>query len=323
MFHLQNSTNDVISSYAKVYELAEWVPYAFNHIGCSYILEAYEEEEEDGFEYYLENLERVEFITKYAGGDRVRIIPAEFPVDLVINSPGCESIGKSSNLRSIYTLEKTFSLHRILCSRRFIDAESIKHLPSDWAYNNPKITDLLCEEFKQPFMESNANKTHGNQFDKKCWIEISHNPVAIHLLESNLDMVDWDILPENPAGIKLMKLNPERIKWEQVSLLNNIHLIGLIYKDPDSRLMSDVRKIILYNCLSIDSPEKCDWDFISKFKTYFDGNYFKLWICKNMDILDKEWIFENQVAVQMLIREISHIGGHGHYYLTGYVNTFV
>jgi hypothetical protein len=323
MFHLQNSTDYVISSYAKVYELADWVPHAFNHIGCSYILnEAYEEfEDKHSGQKECDNIEKLDFFLHDAGGDRVRTNPAKIPKHLIKYSKSCKSIGKGSNPRCIRHLVRKFTLESLLRSRRFIDAESIKHLPSNWAYNNPKITDLLFEELKQPFMESNVNKTHGNKFDKKCWRIISRNPVAIHLLERNLDMVDWETLVKNPAGIKLAKLNSGRINWRKVNLYENIELIGLIYKDPGSRLMSEVRKIISNYAFSTDSPESCDWDFLSKFKTYRDENYFNNWIFKNIQILDKEWILENQVAVQKLIDDISSTCGH--YGIMEYLNVFV
>lgn len=315
MFQLQNSAEDVISGYAKVYELAGWVPHAFNYINCSYVLneeyEEYDENEDDenSAQKECDNMQKLDFFLHDAGGDRVRTNPYKIPKHLIMHSKSCKSIGKSFDPQKIRAWVRNFTLETFLRSRLFIDTESIKHLPSNWAYSNPKITDLLFEEFKQPFMESNINKTHGNKFDKNCWRTISSNPLAIHLLERNLDMVDWEKIKFNPAGIKLMKLNIRKITLEPLDFCVNIKLIGLIYKDPDSILMSDLRKIISNYVFSTDSPETCDWNFLSKFKPYPDEKYFINWIFKNIQILDKEWILENQANFRKLTEYISLIYG--------------
>jgi alpha-D-ribose 1-methylphosphonate 5-triphosphate diphosphatase PhnM len=59
--------------------------------------------------------------------------------------------------------------------------------------------------------------------DKVEWIQFSRNPAAIHLLQQNLETVDWDSLSSNsnPNAVHLLKdaLNhsPEKINWSNLS----------------------------------------------------------------------------------------------------------
>jgi hypothetical protein len=46
---------------------------------------------------------------------------------------------------------------------------------------------------------------------------LSSNPAAIHLLEKNIEKIDWSTLSLNPAAIHLLKQHPERINWSNLS----------------------------------------------------------------------------------------------------------
>ena len=58
--------------------------------------------------------------------------------------------------------------------------------------------------------------------DKINWFYLSQNLNAIHLLEQNLDKVDWTYLSENPNAIHLLKKNQDKINWESLSGNPNI-----------------------------------------------------------------------------------------------------
>ena len=58
--------------------------------------------------------------------------------------------------------------------------------------SNPKALDLI---------ESNLDKVN--------WDKLSGNPSAIHILEQNLDKVNWDYLSGNPSAIHILEKNLE------------------------------------------------------------------------------------------------------------------
>jgi transcription antitermination factor NusA-like protein len=43
------------------------------------------------------------------------------------------------------------------------------------------------------------------------------NPSAIHLLEKNLDKIEWCVLAENSAAIHLLEKNIDKIDWVELS----------------------------------------------------------------------------------------------------------
>ena len=48
------------------------------------------------------------------------------------------------------------------------------------------------------------------------------NPNAIHLLEQNLDKINWHYLSKNPNAVHILKKNPDKINWVLISLNTNI-----------------------------------------------------------------------------------------------------
>jgi hypothetical protein len=42
------------------------------------------------------------------------------------------------------------------------------------------------------------------------------NPNVIHLLEENLDIINWDILSGNPNAIHLLEENLDKINWRLI-----------------------------------------------------------------------------------------------------------
>ena len=47
----------------------------------------------------------------------------------------------------------------------------------------------------------------------------------IHLLEKNLDKVDWDWLSTNPNAIDLLKANQKKIKFNWLSMNPSIFIL--------------------------------------------------------------------------------------------------
>ena len=61
--------------------------------------------------------------------------------------------------------------------------------------------------------------------EKIDWLSLSLNTSAIHLLEKNPEKIDWDWLSRNPAAIHLLEKNPEKMNWYWLSGIQGvIHL---------------------------------------------------------------------------------------------------
>jgi hypothetical protein len=55
---------------------------------------------------------------------------------------------------------------------------------------------------------------------------LSANPNAVHLLERNLDKIEWHNLSGNPSTIRLLEQNPDKIHWNKLSANPNaVHLL--------------------------------------------------------------------------------------------------
>ncbi len=63
--------------------------------------------------------------------------------------------------------------------------------------------------------------------DKVNWEFLSANPNAISILEENLDKVNWHWLSENPNAIHILENNVDKIDWDWLLLNPNaIHLLA-------------------------------------------------------------------------------------------------
>ena len=49
------------------------------------------------------------------------------------------------------------------------------------------------------------------------WTCLSENPIAISILEQNIDKVDWYYLSGNPNAISILEQNPDKICWDNLS----------------------------------------------------------------------------------------------------------
>ena len=66
---------------------------------------------------------------------------------------------------------------------------------------------------------------------KLDWEQLSCNPMAIHLLEKNLDKVRWDWLSGNPNAIPILEKNLDKINWYWLS--ENPSAIHILEKNLD------------------------------------------------------------------------------------------
>jgi hypothetical protein len=89
---------------------------------------------------------------------------------------------------------------------------------------------------------------------------LSSNPKAIHLLEQNLDNINWSMLSNNPNAIPLLEKNLDKIDWSRLS--ENPNAMSLLEKnqrhiccmlstnpnifEPDYQEMSKDRTKIIY-----------------------------------------------------------------------------
>jgi len=59
-------------------------------------------------------------------------------------------------------------------------------------------------------------------FKSKCLVFLpvyrkKYGRESIHLLEKNLDKIDWSWLSENPNGLYLLENNTDKIDWDALS----------------------------------------------------------------------------------------------------------
>src|SRR5437868_195435 len=68
-----------------------------------------------------------------------------------------------------------------------------------------------------------------------CWIRLSHNRNAVHLLEKNPDKIYWAGLSMNPSdrAVSLLEKNPDKIHWGWLSSNPNDRAVSLLEKNPD------------------------------------------------------------------------------------------
>ena len=46
---------------------------------------------------------------------------------------------------------------------------------------------------------------------------LSRNPNALHILEKNIDKIEWTALSKNPSAIYLLEKNRDKIEWNALS----------------------------------------------------------------------------------------------------------
>jgi len=113
----------------------------------------------------------------------------------------------------------------------------------DWI-NQDKIHWNRLSSNKNP----NAIHLLEQNMDKINWRCLSGNPNAIHLLEQNRDEINWEWLSKNPNAIHLLEQNPEKIKWPWLSgNPNAIHILEKNQDKIDWRWLSENPNIFVLN----------------------------------------------------------------------------
>jgi hypothetical protein len=77
---------------------------------------------------------------------------------------------------------------------------------------------------------------------------LSSNPNAIHLLEENLEKINWSFLSINPNAIHLLEKNKEKIHWSFLSYNPSIFKKIINYKYLYQR-MNVIREELLMKCM--------------------------------------------------------------------------
>jgi hypothetical protein len=77
----------------------------------------------------------------------------------------------------------------------------------------------------------NQNAIHilEKNMDKVDWTLLSRNPNAIHILERNIDRVDWKNLSSNRNAIEILKNNWTKIDWINIFLNRSIFELDLFF----------------------------------------------------------------------------------------------
>ena len=87
----------------------------------------------------------------------------------------------------------------------------------------------LCENYTCLWSQKNFNfpiyliEKNLQKFQNYyCWYGLSENPNAIHLLEANIDKINWLSLSLNPNAIHLLEANQDKIDWNYLSKNSSI-----------------------------------------------------------------------------------------------------
>lgn len=140
----------------------------------------------------------------------------------------------SSNHEAIKLLERhpdKISL-RHLCQNR-AGADLLRpHVPEldEWfwqtfMYNNEGMISHIEENFDQLY-------TRGI-ITPRCWQILSENSSAIHILEKNLDKVDWDYFSGNPNAIPTLRRHINKINWDSLSTNRSKDAVPLMLENLD------------------------------------------------------------------------------------------
>ena len=156
-----------------------------------------------------------------------------------------------------------------------------KLLPKDlWGtvfeFTEPKV-------YTVPDWALEGIKKLSSQDQKTIFSEFSAQPTAIHLLEQNLDKVDWGMLSGNgnPAAIHLLEQNLDKVIWWRLSLNRNPAAIHLLEKNLD----------------------KVDWRYLSRNPAPAAIHLLE----KNLDKVDWRWLSGNPAAIHLIEKNLDKV----------------
>jgi hypothetical protein len=102
---------------------------------------------------------------------------------------------------------------------------------------------------------------------------LSQNPNAIHLLENNLDKINWRLLSSNQNAMSILENNLEKVYWDELS--ENPNAIHILEKNVDKIIPENLSK----NPNALDMLEK------KIVPTYLRELLTNTSICKNSSML--------------------------------------
>ena len=125
-------------------------------------------------------------------------------------------------------------------------------------------------------LSENPNAIHllEQNIDKIDWESLSYNTNAIHLLEQNIEKINWDCLSGNPNAIQLLENNKDKIDWSYLSdnpnaidlLENNIDKIDWMYLSRNENAIHLLEQNI----------DKIDWELLSENPNLFEFDYLAM-----------------------------------------------
>jgi hypothetical protein len=135
--------------------------------------------------------------------------------------------------------------------------------------------------------------------DKVDWSELSKNPNAIRILEKNLDKVNWYMLSKNPNAIHILEKNLDGVDWYMLS--SNPNAIHIIEKNLD--------KVYLHwlssnpNAIHIleKNLDKVNWDWLSS-----NPNAIHI-LEKNLDKVNWYALSSNPNAIHILEKNLDKV----------------
>jgi hypothetical protein len=149
--------------------------------------------------------------------------------------------------------------------------------------NEYYISNLFNSSAAIAFIEryvQNTSESRHIAVRHKIWFYISQNPAAIHIIEKNLDIVDWTALCSNPsheAGVILSK-NLNKIDWKNSRFSDTPENIKILRRRfEDNKLKS-------YNLDLIVRSKNMSVEAVRLFQDAFDllDKYNILSLCKNI-----------------------------------------
>lgn len=125
------------------------------------------------------------------------------------------------------------------------------------------------------------------------WDRLSANPAAIHILEKNMDKINWVFLSSNPAAIHLLLKSQYKIYWYHFS--KNTHPLAI------KHMRKNLEKVnwcqLSTNPAAIDllkeNQDKIHWYWLSTNPAIFEYNY------SNMAKARSNLIHEELVSVAL------------------------
>jgi len=102
-----------------------------------------------------------------------------------------------------------------------IDRQVLSRNPDAVYYLNSHAIKFIENNLNNQYIDvwENPHFIHilEKNLDKVNWSYLSRNPAAIHILENNLDKVDWGQLSANPNAIHILENNFDKINWYNLS----------------------------------------------------------------------------------------------------------